>query len=222
MKSTGYVLKPRDYIGSAEPPATVLEDESRFGNDGAFLGDGEPDWIRLPSGLWVLRYDGSDDIIDCGTALSLSPAKITTMAWIKTSRASQDILHRYVGAGDQRAYDLFIDGTKLYLAANPDGESGSETLIASDTAVNGNVWTYVTATSDGSNLNLYVNGVVDATPVAFANDIHPSTGTLYIGKANYTGVEYLGDMALPKIRNYAMLGDSIAAIFQAERHWFGV
>ena len=154
-----------------------------------------------PSGHY---FDGTDDIINCGTALSLSPANITITVWIKTSRASQDVVHRYIAAGDQRAYSFYIDGAKLGLAVTSDGTAGTGTAIAGDTAVNGDVWTYVTATSDGSNLNLYVNGVVDATPVAFANDIHPSTGTLYIGDGCYTAVDYLGNIGEVRIYNRAL------------------
>jgi len=64
MKSTGLVFKSRDYIRSAEPPATVLEDEIR-GHHGS-MTTGKPDLVRHSSGLWVFSYNGTDAVVDVG------------------------------------------------------------------------------------------------------------------------------------------------------------
>ena len=162
-----------------------------------------------------LEFDGTNDRVDCGVDSSLSPAKITIMAWVKTSRASQDVVHRYIAAGNQRAYDLFIDGTVINLVVDADGFAGGDVVITGGTVVNGDVWTFVVATSDGVNLNLYVNGAIDAAPVAFANDIHLSTGTLYIGDGVYTGIDYLGNMDEVWIYNRALGLAEIQANYNA-------
>ena len=52
-------FSPRAPLG-AVAPADALPDMSRYGNDGVFGGGAAaPTWTQLPSGLWVLEFDGS-------------------------------------------------------------------------------------------------------------------------------------------------------------------
>ncbi|MBA7662294.1 hypothetical protein ES703_70322 [subsurface metagenome] len=45
MKTTGLVFSMRSYTGEVSPPATVLEDESRYGSNGDFKSSGHPTCI---------------------------------------------------------------------------------------------------------------------------------------------------------------------------------
>ena len=46
--------------GSVAPPLGWADD-SRYGNDMVDgVGAAEPDWLQLPSGLWVKEFDGND------------------------------------------------------------------------------------------------------------------------------------------------------------------
>ena len=102
MKTTGCVLSPREYRTILEPPAS-LEDTSRYGNDGVFTGAGEPDWAQLPSGLWVLDFDGINDIVTIGDCV----ANIQTfIAWIKPD----DITTRSIIDLDGGTHSVEIDG----------------------------------------------------------------------------------------------------------------
>ncbi len=89
--------KPAQAIGLSTPPiGCVLDlpglpgagnkiyDRSPYGNHGTITG---AVWKRLPSGLWVLNFDGSDDRVDCGDDPSLSPGlgDWSISVWIKAT-----------------------------------------------------------------------------------------------------------------------------------------
>ena len=60
-----------------------IYDKSSYGNHGTITGAA---WKRLPTGLWCLSFDGSDDYVNCGNSESLSiPDAITIKAWVKSS-----------------------------------------------------------------------------------------------------------------------------------------
>ncbi len=48
-----------------EPSATVVTDVSRWGKNGS-MTDAKPDLVRIPRGLWVYDFNGSDAVIDVG------------------------------------------------------------------------------------------------------------------------------------------------------------
>jgi hypothetical protein len=58
-----------------------IYDRSPYGNIGSITGAA---WKRLPSGLWVLSFDGQDDYVDCGdnNSLEFTTGPFTLLAWI--------------------------------------------------------------------------------------------------------------------------------------------
>lgn len=76
-KITGMVWEGGVSVG-VEPTATVYADTSRYGNNGS-MTSGQPDWIRLPSGLWVLSFNGTDAVVDVGDIIVKAS---TFAAWI--------------------------------------------------------------------------------------------------------------------------------------------
>jgi len=102
MKTGGIVFKSERSIG-AEPAATVLEDVSRFGNDGS-MTTAKPDWVRLPSGFWVMDFNGSDAVVDVG---DIKQDIKTALLWANfddiTSRSLLDL--------DGGTHSVEIDGS---------------------------------------------------------------------------------------------------------------
>ncbi len=228
-KSKGLVLSGRDYTGSAEPPATILEDESREENDGAFLGAGEPDWVQLPSGLWVMNFDNANDYVTFGNILAFERTDpFSIEVWAKPSSVSLDTLvakqdtagNLYIG------YHFYIHNTKLKLSMADD--NGDALRVAGDTAILNNTRGHFVVTYDGSStaagLILYVNGAAETPDVeaeALASTM-VSTTPLLLGDRGAHGTFYGGQMRPPKIWNRALPPEIVAARFQNGRHWFGI
>lgn len=218
MKSTGYVFKSRDYTGSAEPPATVLEDESRFGNDGTFEGDGQPNWVRNKYGLWVLDFDGDNDIVNCGNdpSLQFSCGSMTIEFWIAVIGAGYDenFIGKYDGGGvgwyssirpDSNTISWRPEGGILYLALGVDIDDGNlhQVVIA----------------QEGTVAKLSTDGVYrDSWAGCYQNisTVQPFT----IG--GVVGQFAVCRMVGVRLRNYPLSSEVVAARFQEQKHWVGV
>lgn len=216
-KSSGYVFKSRDYIGSAEPPATVLEDESRWGNDGTFLSDGNPDWIRESSGLWTMDF--SNDYIDFGktfTEMQIIKA-FTIVLWIKSDAPTGT--NFACGTQEVGGTTKVQVGTlgSAYLAYVTTAGVATATGGTPDTA-----WHLLTTTYDGAKVRLYEDTTLLDDP-AQTGDLATAQGDFHIGRpGDYLYGVWDGKIALPKVLNRALSAGEIKQIYEAGRHWFGV
>jgi len=87
----------------AAPPDALVKDISRYRNDGVFLGAGEPNWVRLLSGLWVMVFDGLNDIATIGN--TQQPVQ-SFSCWIEAN----DITTRSIADFDAGTHSVEIDG----------------------------------------------------------------------------------------------------------------
>lgn len=208
-KSTGYVFKARRYRGSAEPPATVLEDESRFGSNGAFKGDGEPDWVRNDAGFWVMDFDGDNDYVTHGVT---QPSEGTFECW-----ARFDILSSTKGASQSIISPLFLnvanDLITLYGVAFHNFAGSTPTI---DTYYHYTLtWTDKT---DVTTSKLFIN--------AAEKSGSGGSGTFvlwnYLGGGSTAAYLLNGKLSPPKFKNYPLSAGEIKQVFETERLWFGI
>lgn len=223
MKSTGYVLKERAYVGGASPPDTA-EDESRFGNDGTHSNI---TWVKLPSGLWVRSFNGSSSKIVVPSSGSLRPTKtITLMAWVwRDGLATSDFIIAKMGSGTTRSYALYVSTSDFTgMEISEDGTTGDrEYVTGATTTITTSRWWHIVGVWNGSSIAIRVNGINELiTTTGSAVAIHSNAADLTIGYMEASNVWFTGDIARPKILDYALSLEQIAANFQAERHWFGV
>jgi len=223
MKSKGVVFKSRDYTGSAEPPATVLEDQSRFKNHGTFSEDGEPDWVRLPTGLWVIDGNGQDESIDCGNDNSLAPllqGSLEFWFYPHSLSVAQYLIDKDINAGALYAMVAQSDATMdSYITAN--GSKKVENIPISLTT-----WAhwFLTWSKPANNTVLFKNGdIVGET--SLAGETPTDIGQeLFIGARSDapTSSNLNGRMVFIRIRSRAFSAPEVASRFQAKRHWFGI
>ena len=72
--------------GQDDPQSSTIRDRSGNGNNGTFgAGAAAPTWKRLPSGLWVLDFDGLNDHTLISYHASLNPKLITIEIWFKAA-----------------------------------------------------------------------------------------------------------------------------------------
>lgn len=241
MKSSGVVFSSRSYIGSAEPPATVLEDTSRFGNDGAFLSAGNPDWIQLPSGFWVMDFDGSDYVDLGSTFQSLGRTSHSWEVWVKPDDGQPAGEEDFIGnqkAGNTEIWILSLTTAgKIQFqlrANNNDARALTNAAVFSDGQA---PWTQIIPVADSTiggvgGLVIYANGEVQALDAGINGDTSGITfadftpaDNLYIGAKNNNGTDQFhlnGLMVSIRFIQYAVSAEEAAARFQANRHWFGV
>ncbi len=223
MKSTGLVYSMRSYTGEVSPPATVLEDESRYGSDGDFKASGHPAWVRLPSGLWALDFDSSapDYIVIPADQTQLD---FTSEDFSGIARFYIDDLtpHRYIfnrGQTDDDGWYWRVqsDGGMRFFTCQTAAQQLSNSAVGS--VVIG-AWYTLGFSRAGASVRVYINGV-DVTSAAGVH-IDPLTcarsAKIGISDALAFG-PHDGKIPFLQIYNYALSATQHAAMHDSLKHW---
>jgi len=199
--------------------AGVIKDYSGQGNNGTITG---ATWERLPSGLWVLSYDGSDDITTITKDASLQIA--TTFAvevWMKwrvvygTGDASRPVTSSAVAATDINYFFYQENDTLVFYTT---AKTSGSVVIVADTWYHW-VGVYVPSTS----ITLYKNGVVASTNTTTIPAAATTTDTDVILGTSWSASDlFNGWMALLRIYNPPPSAAVIAEHYNKERHLFEV
>ncbi len=160
-----------------ETSGITAADSSGNGNDGTLRGD--PQWV---SG-WIngaLNLDGDGDYVDCGyDPIFDVTGEITVAAWV-TIRSVPTEWVTVVSKGEyawrisnDSADPRFHFGVTIWSEVNPS--------VNGVTEVGYDEWHHVAGTYDGSDINLYLDGVIDAT-IGSTVDIGTNTSNVLIGE----------------------------------------
>ncbi len=194
---------------------STIYDRSPYGNIGTITG---ATWVRLPSGLWCLSFDGTDDYISITDNSSLDLVNaVTTEQWVcpSVTLPTEDKYLVCKGADkymmQHRSSGLF----RLYIA-------GATIDINSTTQGLANTWYHVVGTYNKVTAYVYVNGVQENS-VASNTAIDTDNNNLTIG-AFPLGLtsDFAGKIALIRVYNRALTALEIQNLFNREKHLFGV
>jgi hypothetical protein len=180
------------------------------------VGAGCPAWVDGKYGK-ALSFDGVDDYVNVGNASSLTPTNaITISAWIypiNTTVVVGRIVDKWYSAEAKSSYTLYLENQKVKMAIHT---GTSDKYIAGTTTIQKDIWYHVVGTYNGSYVNLYVNGALDATPVSASGSIQTNTGDLNIGRYAYVGTDYFnGTIDEVRIYNKALSEEEIKAEYEA-------
>ena len=118
----------------------------------------------------------------------------TIECWFKTSLASsQQILVQKDGVSGSRQsqYDLMINASnQIQGVLSPAASSTGNQNFISSVTVTTNTWYHVAMVRSGSNITIFLNGVIVVGPTALTITMGNNTGPLSIG-ANGAGASYL-------------------------------
>ena len=160
-----------------ETSGTIAADSSGQGNDGTVVGGGP--WV---SGYidGALDFDGDDDYVDCGydpifdIANEMSLAAWVTIRSIPTAWACVIAKGEYSWRiSNNNTEQTYHFGITIWSASNPS--------INGVTAVGLDEWHHVAGTYDGANINLYLDGSLDAT-VATTSPIGVNAANVLLGE----------------------------------------
>ena len=215
-------------------------DRSPYGNVGTIIG---ATWTRLPSGLWVLSFDGSDDYVDLGTSFqAIFRGSFSMECWIKPDdgipAAKYTPMGTYTATGPNRVELIApLTNGKLEFIYVSNGNT-ADAIGASASFSNGQeTWHHIVGVADSTiggvgGLLIYLDSDVvtlsgtydgDTSGVTFAD--WTSAFELYIGAMNVDGTPNFfvnGPIALPRIYNRALTALEIQNHYQQEKHLFGV
>ena len=146
---------------------TTATDSSVFARNGTVSGTAN--WSSDCGGMGVFDFNGSSNYITITNASHLQPTSaLTIAAWVKgDSWASGTEVDAILRKGDNNPnnYQLSISDGRVELLL--DGNDGAG--VRSNTILLTGQWYHVAVTWDGSNVKIYIDGVLDNT-VAHGDD----------------------------------------------------
>jgi len=149
------------------------DDYSGYGNDGTITG------TTTVAGKFgaALDFDSTNpDTIIVPHSDSLDMDNITVSMWIKTIAGDQDFGREWQG-GDQRSWALNNgDGDgKIIFSITTDGTTGTiKSAIGTSSASDG-LWHHIVGTYDGTNVKVYVDGVLEDSEVESGTLFHSTS-----------------------------------------------
>lgn len=206
------------------PHPTTIFDRSGNNNHGTITG---ATWSRLPSGLVVNSFDGTDDKITIANSVSKNTIStaFSFLVWLFTPSVDhtfRDFFSQLSGGGGivQR---LLINNTET-LGGEYGFSDGVVTKYSTYTFPTG-VWTCIGIAWDSTEqrINYYVNGALQSNPAT------GKTGTALTGTGAWQYGYYTlndawaGDSGLLTIfSNKKLIAPEMAGFFNSTRHLFGV
>ena len=162
-------------------------DTSGNANDGTIHGGAT--WVDGRVGK-ALSFDGSSGYVQVPDSDSLDvTGKLTLEAWIspKSLTHAQVIVCKYNHTSLSSSFYLSLGGTfgtilylnKIYFALTYDGNHYY--AMISNANVTANTWTHVAATSNGTHMSIYINGVSDKVRTYPPGNIYAGSAKLRIG-----------------------------------------
>ncbi len=170
-----------------------------------------------------LRFDGTNDYVDLGDSPSLQPTNVSVGAWFKTTSTSGMMLVR------KRLYGYGLQMGDVGTVTPGAGKLSFWTVTstptfntASSTATyNDGKWHYAEGTYDGSNVRLYVDGILIATTAA--GTMHYTADAVTIGRDAGAASSYFnGTMDEVRIYPYTRSAAQVAADYNARSNGEGV
>lgn len=193
------------YPGQDDPQSSTIRDRSGEGNDGTLVGT---TWKRLGTGLWVNRFDGTDDVITVTLANNVAPP-FTLNIWAKFDAENAANMMIMDGGADVQAALFNINNTDIRF------NNGAEIALLAEAVTN---WQMYTIIVDGASSSIRSNA---GTPVEGALNATTLTG-LRLGERGSGISDFLGESALCLIEAGAVAATVIAGWYREQRGLFGV
>ena len=138
-----------------------------------------------------ILLDGVDDFVDCGNPTSLQiTGKLTLSAWFKTSSTDTQMIIGKDNVTTNRSYLLYYSSGNGLRFLIFKGGGGYELVDAVSTVTDGQ-WHHVMGVNDGTDLKIYVDGVLEGTNAGGGGSINNGSSNFYIGKREGTQGQYL-------------------------------
>jgi len=194
-----------------EGSGTLLQDGGALPfNDGTLING--PTWVAGKIGSSALSFDralSQNVVVPHEVGLNLT--QLTVAAWINPASpgATQDLVKKLTGnAGFEFSLSspTAASAQKVFLRLNNTARIDSTMVYPID-----GTWIHAAATYDGVNLRLYINGIENATPVAYAGPIAANTSDLTIG--GIATRYYKGQMDDVRIYNRALSAAEITQLY---------
>jgi len=183
LEKTGKTITVNGNAVANELTPGILTDVVKSGGSSAIKGsvefDGNGDYLSVPSSNNDFYFEDHKFTIECWTYTGLD------------TTSNHSLLAQW-GSGTDRniQFDYRGDASKVWRFYYRTSAASAE-LVNSTSVIEPNSWYHLAVVADGTNLKLFVNGVLEDTN-AIAGDAQNSTVNLYIGSYQGTLQYYKG------------------------------
>ncbi|OGI25653.1 MAG: hypothetical protein A3J76_01600 [Candidatus Moranbacteria bacterium RBG_13_45_13] len=214
------VGSPVAYYKMDEGYGGTAQDASQNNNDGTI---NEATWSNSGKFGRTLSFDGTNDYVSVTDSASLDNVRneFTISAWVYDNDPDDltDDDRTFMDKGDTgtNANNTFIfqldNDKKLNLSL---GNGSTTQQFAGSSTVSYQTWTYVAATYDGSNADVYLNGKKDRSTTAVTIGTLVDAGNLAIGRQSAADCQspynacWKGNIDEVKVYNSALTPEQIA------------
>jgi hypothetical protein len=166
-----------------EGAGTVVGDASGNGNSGTVLG---ATWTTPGQFGGALSFDGIDDLVSVPDSASLDRGQTGTIAaWVKLTTINRwnGVLAKGSNENDaQHNYAIDIGSNNLPNCVIGNGTTFN--MVVATTALTAQQWKHLACTWDGSQLRLYISGILNAS---VAQTITPAANTAPLSVGQFGG-----------------------------------
>ncbi len=205
------------YWNLNEGAGTIAHDLSGKGHDGTLMNG--PTWTTgYFDAALDLNASGAagtgTHYVDCGNSADFNlTSQVTVAAWVYPARAAATTHECYVTKGDT-SYALKetnTDGNVEFFIYS--GGAWHSATLTGRTASNNNTWYHLAGTFDGTNIKIYLNGVLAGT-TAFTGPIATNTANVNFGRDADSGGRryYRGRIDDVRIYNRALTDVEIQSL----------
>ena len=172
--------------------------------------------ILSPYSRYALNFDGINDYINCGnsTNLRITP-NLTVSAWFKTSTSQiGKFINRDGLASGTRDYALYQNGTNLQFWVSQSGNITETVLTSTGFTANDGNWHQAVGVCNGTNIELYIDGVLNVSGTNSISGINTSTYINEIGsRTTGTGNHFSGSLSNVSLWNAALTSAQVKEIY---------
>lgn len=195
-----------DGQGQTAQDSTVNNNDGTLGASSASGGD-DPTWTtedQCVSGK-CLKFDGSADFISIADSSTIDTSTVMTLStWVKptVTNLNQMILSKYDSSTSDYEYGFFLrsNGILEYYFKSDSANNG---VVTTTTALTANKWYHLTGTADGTNLKLYIDGILVNTTTQNGDGTGFTDDPITIGQRGDSTQYFNGFIDEPQIYPYA-------------------
>jgi hypothetical protein len=189
--------------------------------NGTCSSSAQTPWYNGQSGKYgaSLNFDGEDDYVDAGTSpiFNLTNA-FTFSAWVYPKSFGDSSYPRIISKEATTwaaPYSLSLSDNGRVLLCQDVGEGESCASLDNSYIDTMNQWYYITATWDGSNRYIYVNGVEHTGDSVFSGTMSNTDNDVLIGNNPTATRSFDGFIDDVKIFNYALTPLQVQTLYNA-------
>jgi len=134
----------------------------------------------------ALAFDGDYNVVEVQNNLLLNPSNISIEAWIYSDQDQSwaPVVIKNDWSGDDIGYGMYIDNDYVYFFVDNYSDNVEAQLMYGE-------WTHVAGTYDGTEMKIYINGVLTET-LAYTIPVPVTTQNLTIGCDNRIDYPFVG------------------------------